>query len=58
MPSIYTSIRLPAPPQDIWDILTDFEHYPEWNPYFQKVSGEQCSKVSIYSDEGWYHEKD
>jgi len=48
MPSIYTSIRLPAPPQEIWDILTDFEHYPEWNPYFQKVSGEQCKNGRLH----------
>jgi len=44
MPAVYTSLRLPSPPQLIWDILTDFEHYSDWNPVYQKISGDQCSE--------------
>ncbi|KIW86933.1 uncharacterized protein Z519_12398 [Cladophialophora bantiana CBS 173.52] len=48
MPSVYSSLRLPAPPQQIWDILTDFEHYSEWNPVIQSISGEQCTNGRLH----------
>ncbi|OQU97625.1 hypothetical protein CLAIMM_03526 [Cladophialophora immunda] len=50
MPSVYTKLRLPAPPQQIWDILTDFEHYSEWNPVMLKISGDQCMGGRIHTE--------
>ena len=29
-----------APPARIWAILTDFDRYPDWNPYLSRVEGE------------------
>ena len=29
-----------APPERIWAILTDFDRYPDWNPYLSRVEGE------------------
>jgi len=35
-----TSIRIEASPEVVWDILTDFDAYPEWNPFIKKIEGE------------------
>lgn len=36
---ISTSIRIETSPEVIWDILTDFNAYPEWNPFIRSISG-------------------
>ena len=36
---IVTEIEINAPPSRIWQILTDFEKYPTWNPFIKKISG-------------------
>ncbi|WP_396610977.1 SRPBCC family protein [Haloferax sp. S1W] len=33
-----TSIEIDAPPERVWDVLVDFDHYHEWNP-FMRVAG-------------------
>jgi hypothetical protein len=37
---IVTEIEINAPPTRVWEILTDFEKYPTWNPFIKKISGE------------------
>ncbi len=27
------SLEIEAPPERVWEILMDFDRYPEWNPY-------------------------
>ena len=39
MPSISTEIDIAAPPNEVWAVLTDYERYPEWNPFMVKLSG-------------------
>lgn len=39
MKIISTSIKIAAPPERIWDVLTDFASYPAWNPFMQSLSG-------------------
>ena len=39
MIKIETETIIPASPEQIWDILTDFESYPEWNPMILEVTG-------------------
>lgn len=34
-----SSIQIRASKQKIWDILMDFEKYPEWNPFIKKLIG-------------------
>lgn len=36
-------VTINAPTQVVWDILTDFEKYPEWNPF--SVKAESTLKV-------------
>jgi hypothetical protein len=36
---IVTEIEINAPPGRVWQILTDFENYPTWNPFIKKISG-------------------
>lgn len=37
---INTSIHIKANPEIVWGILTDFEKYPDWNPFIHSVKGE------------------
>jgi hypothetical protein len=37
---IVTEIEINAPPSRVWEVLTDFEKYPTWNPFIKKISGE------------------
>lgn len=37
---IKTSITINASKEKIWEILTDFEKYPEWNSFIKSVSGD------------------
>ncbi len=37
---INTSISIHATPGKIWSILTDFEKYPQWNPFIISLKGE------------------
>lgn len=37
---IKTSIRIKATPTKVWEILTDFESYPNWNPFIKSIKGQ------------------
>jgi len=36
---IRTEIAINATPARVWDILTDFPRYPDWNPFVLEVKG-------------------
>jgi hypothetical protein len=40
---IKTQITINATPGKVWAVLTDFENYPNWNPFIKSITGE--SKV-------------
>ncbi len=39
MREIVTDIEINAPAERVWKVLTDFTHYPEWNPFIRSASG-------------------
>ncbi len=39
MRELSTSIEIESPPEAVWEILMDFEAYPEWNPFVTMISG-------------------
>lgn len=39
MRRIITEIDIMATPERVWDVLTDFASYSEWNPFFAAAQG-------------------
>lgn len=39
MRELKTSIEISATPDKIWNILMDFDRYPEWNPFIISIRG-------------------
>ncbi len=39
MKQVTSEIEILATPEKVWSVLTDFEAYPEWNPFVRKISG-------------------
>jgi hypothetical protein len=37
---IYTEIEINATPEKVWEILTDFTKYSEWNPSVDTIAGD------------------
>jgi hypothetical protein len=44
-----TTFGVDASAETVWDVLTDFDSYPEWNPSLPSISGElkEGSTVSL-----------
>jgi len=40
MKSIHTQIQIHATAEKVWQVLTDLETYPRWNPFITGVEGE------------------
>ncbi len=40
MPTIETTESIDASPERVWQVLTDLDAYPEWNPFITEGSGE------------------
>lgn len=37
--TITTTTRIDAAPEAVWDVLTDFAAYREWNPFMSRIEG-------------------
>ena len=37
---IKTEIKINATPEKVWEILTNFESYPNWNPFIKSIIGQ------------------
>jgi hypothetical protein len=38
-----TEVEISTPVSHVYRVLTDFEHYPEWNPFITAISGKLSS---------------
>ena len=39
MKELHAEIEIDAPAERVWDVLTDFASYPQWNPFIRQISG-------------------
>ena len=39
MKELRSQIEIEAPAERVWQVLTDFAAYPEWNPFIRRVNG-------------------
>jgi len=39
MKQIRTEIEIKSNPEKVWDVLMDFDKYPEWNPFIKRIRG-------------------
>jgi hypothetical protein len=37
---VKTEILINATPEKVWEILTNFDNYPTWNPFIKSIEGE------------------
>ena len=46
---IDTAVDIDADPKTVWQVLTDFSAYPDWNPFIRSIEGEpnQGSRLSV-----------
>jgi hypothetical protein len=40
MRELRREIEIDVPPERVWEVVTDFAAYPEWNPFISRISGE------------------
>ena len=40
MKELHSEIEINASAERVWDILTNFASYPQWNPFIRRISGE------------------
>ena len=50
MKEIHTEIEIAAPAEKIWDVLTDFASFPQWNPFMKTAQGEPSpgNRLEVY----------
>jgi hypothetical protein len=39
MKELHSEIEIQAPAERVWQLLTDFASFPQWNPFIRKASG-------------------
>lgn len=40
MKEIRTEIDIKASPEKVWEVLTDFNNFPQWNPFIRQINGD------------------
>ncbi|MBA3492031.1 MAG: SRPBCC domain-containing protein [Rubrobacteraceae bacterium] len=40
MKELRSQIEIESPAERVWQVLTDFAAYPEWNPFIRRVDGQ------------------
>jgi hypothetical protein len=47
MKEIVTEIDINAPSSKVWQVLTDFEKHPSWNPFIKKITGKPVKDAKL-----------
>jgi hypothetical protein len=42
---LHTEIEIDAPAEHVWELLTDFASYPQWNPFIRSISGRPAERL-------------
>jgi hypothetical protein len=52
MKELKTTIEINATPAKVWQVLMNFEKYPEWNPFIKSIRGEAKvgNKITVRID--------
>jgi hypothetical protein len=37
---ITDAVKIAASPENVWAVLTELDHYPQWHPFYQSVTGQ------------------
>lgn len=50
MKEVFSEVEIQAPAELIWQMLTDFASYPEWNPFIRRISGQpkEGMRLKVY----------
>ncbi len=50
MKEVFSEVEIQAPAERIWQVLTDFASYPEWNPFIRRISGQpkEGTRLKVY----------
>ncbi|VVB88316.1 Polyketide cyclase / dehydrase and lipid transport [uncultured archaeon] len=50
MKQLRTELEINAPAERVWQLLTDFASYPQWNPFIRRASGEprKGAQLQVY----------
>ena len=48
--TVHTEIDISAPAERVWQVLTDLDAYPDWNPMIRRASGElkKGARITVY----------
>jgi hypothetical protein len=53
---IETELFISAPPEKVWEVLMDFDNYPNWNPFVFYIEGEKIKggklEIKVNSPDG------
>ena len=44
---LFTMTEIEAPAERVWQILTDFARYPDWNPFIRRIHGEPLRRAEL-----------
>ena len=51
MKELHSEIQIDVPAKRVWELLTDFASYPQWNPFIRNISGQpatgECLRVRL-----------
>lgn len=51
--AVETQIGIGAPIERVWQILTDYQRYAHWNPFYVRVTGEARTGADIRVTSRW-----